>query len=132
MDRLPESKSVLGKVAHGGFVSDGDEYCHECVEANRKGEVMRPLWINALTHETDRLLAQQPGKIFHLMSREFESTLIRCALLVTGGCRINAANLLGIGRNTITRKIHKFGLDNTNATSSHGVSKSQPRSRQNE
>lgn len=119
-------------MAHDGLVPDGDEYCHECVEANRKGEVMRPPWIKALTRETDCLLAQQPGKIFHLMSREFESILIRCALSATGGCRINAANLLGIGRNTITRKMHKFGLDNIDGTSSHGVSKSQPHSRQNE
>ena len=51
------------------------------------------------------------------MNREFESALIRCALAVTGGCRVDAARLLGIGRNTITRKIHAFGLDSLYASS---------------
>ncbi len=51
------------------------------------------------------------------MSREFELTLIRCALAATDGSRLDAARLLGIGRNTITRKIHAFGLEDINATS---------------
>jgi two-component system, NtrC family, nitrogen regulation response regulator GlnG len=33
------------------------------------------------------------------------------ALARTGGRRIEAANLLGMGRNTITRKIAELGLD---------------------
>jgi two-component system nitrogen regulation response regulator GlnG len=75
-------------------------------------------WINALTHQTNCLLTQQPGKVFHTMNREFESTLILCALAATGGCRIDAARLLGVGRNTITRKIHAFGLDSSGASPS--------------
>ncbi|MBE0615534.1 MAG: hypothetical protein IH604_17850 [Burkholderiales bacterium] len=88
---------------------------------------MRKLWINALTHQTNCLLAQQPGKVFHALSREFESTLIRCALAATGGCRMDAGRLLGIGRNTITRKIHVFGLDGIDA-SSYQLLKSQSHS----
>ena len=61
------------------------------------------------------------------MNREFESALIRCALAATGGCRVDAARLLGIGRNTITRKIHAFGLDSIYA-SSRQSHKSQSRS----
>ena len=83
-------------------------------------------WINALTRHTNCLLTQQPGQVFHAMSREFESTLIRCALAATGGSRMDAARLLGIGRNTITRKIHAFGLDDINAQSGQML-KSQPR-----
>lgn len=82
---------------------------------------MHTPWINALTRQTNCMLAQQPGKVFHAMSREFESTLIRCALVATGGCLMDAARLLGIGRNTITRKIHAFGLDTGDATSSQIV-----------
>ncbi|WP_232096467.1 helix-turn-helix domain-containing protein [Denitratisoma oestradiolicum] len=61
------------------------------------------------------------------MSREFESTLIRCALASTGGCRQDAARLLGIGRNTITRKIHALSLDSIDALP-HPMLKSQSRS----
>jgi two-component system nitrogen regulation response regulator GlnG len=37
--------------------------------------------------------------------------LIQAALTHTRGRRIDAANQLGIGRNTITRKIQELGLD---------------------
>ncbi|UCE31728.1 MAG: nitrogen regulation protein NR(I), partial [Burkholderiales bacterium] len=43
--------------------------------------------------------------------REFEATVIRTALRHTRGRRIEAAQRLGIGRNTITRKIQDLGLD---------------------
>jgi two-component system, NtrC family, nitrogen regulation response regulator GlnG len=33
------------------------------------------------------------------------------ALRHTGGRRIEAAHLLGWGRNTLTRKIHELGMD---------------------
>jgi two-component system nitrogen regulation response regulator GlnG len=49
------------------------------------------------------------------LSREFEKALIVKALAHTGGRRIEAANLLGLGRNTLTRKIHELGLDSNDA-----------------
>src|SRR5574340_196365 len=66
------------------------------------------------------LLAQQVGLALqrgedHIMGRfaaEFERTLILQALHHTGGRRIEAAALLGIGRNTLTRKIQESGLEN--------------------
>ncbi|MBX3644414.1 MAG: nitrogen regulation protein NR(I), partial [Rubrivivax sp.] len=45
------------------------------------------------------------------LSRKFEGLLIHTALEVTRGRRIEAAQKLGIGRNTITRKIQELGLD---------------------
>ncbi len=44
------------------------------------------------------------------LSRQFERSLISRALARTGGRRIEAANLLGMGRNTITRKIQELGI----------------------
>lgn len=38
-------------------------------------------------------------------------TLIRVALDHTGGRKIEAANLLGWGRNTLTRKIQELGME---------------------
>lgn len=72
---------------------------------------MRLPWQNALISQTNYLLKQQPGQVFHAMNRDVEATLIRCALTAAGGCRQDAARLLGIGRNTITRKIQEFDLD---------------------
>lgn len=44
-------------------------------------------------------------------TREFEAVLIRTALRHTRGRRIDAALRLGIGRNTITRKIQDLRLE---------------------
>jgi len=40
-----------------------------------------------------------------------DGSLIRTALAATHGRRMEAAQRLGIGRNTITRKIQELGLD---------------------
>ncbi|MBK7684845.1 MAG: nitrogen regulation protein NR(I) [Rhodocyclaceae bacterium] len=68
-------------------------------------------WQDALAAEADRLIATKPGEVYKLANRDFETTLIRQALKATGGRRIEAANLLGIGRNTLTRKIQELGID---------------------
>jgi len=70
-------------------------------------------WLNSLEAEVDRLIAMAPGEVFGRLSRDFERALIRRALAATGGRRIEAAQMLGIGRNTITRKIQDLGLDDT-------------------
>ena len=67
------------------------------------------------TQTLDRVALQmlesgQPGVWDHL-TRCFESRLILAALASTRGRRIEAAQKLGIGRNTITRKIQELGLD---------------------
>ena len=72
-------------------------------------------WSVALAAEADRLIAAAPGAVFDQLTRQFEATLIRRALNATGGRRIDAAQLLGIGRNTITRKIQELGLDDAKA-----------------
>ena len=46
-----------------------------------------------------------------MLAQVFERILITRALAHTGGRRIEAAQALGIGRNTITRKIQELGLD---------------------
>lgn len=68
-------------------------------------------WLGALAQEVDRLLAQKQPEIFDRLCRDFERTLIRRALASTGGRRIESAQLLGIGRNTITRKIQELAIE---------------------
>lgn len=68
-------------------------------------------WQAALAAEVDRMLEGRPGEVHETLSRLFEGTLINRALAHTGGRRIEAAQALGIGRNTITRKIQELGLD---------------------
>ena len=68
-------------------------------------------WIEDLGAETERLIAAAPGTVFAQLTQTFERTLIRHALSATAGRRIEAAQLLGIGRNTISRKIHELGME---------------------
>jgi len=68
-------------------------------------------WHTALAREVERMLARGELSIMENLATRFEKTLISRALAYTGGRRIEAANLLGIGRNTITRKIAELGLE---------------------
>ena len=68
-------------------------------------------WLAALEHEVERRLARGEAGILEGLGRQFERALIIKALARTGGRRIEAANLLGIGRNTITRKIQELGIE---------------------
>ena len=70
-------------------------------------------WLAALSREADRRLASGEKNIMDSLSKSFEKTLIAKALAHTGGRRIEAAGLLGIGRNTITRKIGELGIADT-------------------
>jgi two-component system, NtrC family, nitrogen regulation response regulator GlnG len=71
-------------------------------------------WIAALEQEAERRLARGDTGILDALGRQFERALITKALARTGGRRIDAANLLGMGRNTITRKIQELGIENHN------------------
>lgn len=68
-------------------------------------------WEQALEVEAQKLLAGGQSEVWDALTRRFESRLIRTALTATHGRRMEAAQRLGIGRNTITRKIQELGLD---------------------
>jgi two-component system, NtrC family, nitrogen regulation response regulator GlnG len=68
-------------------------------------------WELALEREAQRLLTSGQADVWDVLTRRFESHLIRVALASTRGRRIEAAQRLGIGRNTITRKIQELGLE---------------------
>ena len=68
-------------------------------------------WESGLAHVVDLMLASGEGQVHDKLTDVFERILINRALAHTGGRRIEAASALGIGRNTITRKIQDLGLD---------------------
>jgi two-component system nitrogen regulation response regulator GlnG len=68
-------------------------------------------WVAEMAREARRLLMAGEPDVWEALSRRFEASLILTALDVTRGRRIEAAQKLGIGRNTITRKIQELGLD---------------------
>ena len=70
-----------------------------------------PSWLGGLEREARELLLAGEPQVWDALTRKFEAQLIHTALEVTRGRRIEAAQKLGIGRNTITRKIQELGLD---------------------
>ncbi len=69
-----------------------------------------PDWLAQLEGEARDLLLAGAPEVWDTLTRKFESQLIQTALEVTKGRRIEAAQKLGIGRNTITRKIQELGI----------------------
>ncbi|HZZ93531.1 MAG TPA: nitrogen regulation protein NR(I) [Usitatibacter sp.] len=68
-------------------------------------------WKRALEREVTGRLARGESGIADRLTRDFETVLIAKALQHTGGRRIEAAGLLGIGRNTLTRKVQELKIE---------------------
>jgi len=68
-------------------------------------------WEPSLEQEALALLNAGRTDVWDVLTRRFETSLIQAALATTRGRRIEAAQKLGIGRNTITRKIQELGID---------------------
>ena len=68
-------------------------------------------WISALEREVTNALIRGESGLTSVLGAQFERALITRALAHTGGRRNEAAHLLGLGRNTLTRKIQELGLD---------------------
>lgn len=75
--------------------------------AYRSGES----WISLLEAEATAMLAEGQSEVIDKLGRSFESVVIKAALRHTHGRKNDAAIRLGIGRNTITRKIQELGID---------------------
>jgi two-component system nitrogen regulation response regulator GlnG len=65
-------------------------------------------WSESLRQWARRELAGSGSDLFGRAQEELERVLIECALEQTGGQRQKAAELLGLGRNTLTRKLQKL------------------------
>ena len=81
-------------------------------EAGMDAAVISGDWSAILAQQVGLALQRGEDNIMGKLAAQFERTLILQALHHTGGRRIEAAALLGIGRNTLTRKIQELGLEN--------------------
>ncbi|MFM0567010.1 nitrogen regulation protein NR(I) [Paraburkholderia caledonica] len=68
-------------------------------------------WEGGLRTEVARLLRENSADVMDELARRFEAAVIREALDFTRGRKVEAAERLGIGRNTITRKIQELNLE---------------------
>jgi two-component system nitrogen regulation response regulator GlnG len=68
-------------------------------------------WAGLLEREVELRLRGGERDLMESITRRFEATVIGTALRLTHGRRIEAATRLGLGRNTITRKIQELRLE---------------------
>ncbi|MFN3398128.1 MAG: nitrogen regulation protein NR(I) [Sulfurimicrobium sp.] len=68
-------------------------------------------WITALERVADDAFNRGEKGIIENLAHQFERALISQALKHTAGRKIEAALLLGLGRNTLTRKIQELGME---------------------
>jgi len=86
------------------------EFSEQEAEAGAPGN-----WTQSLQSWADQQLSSGNKGILNEAIPLFERTLIDIALKHTGGRRRDAANLLGWGRNTLTRKIKELGTSYSKA-----------------
>ena len=68
-------------------------------------------WLTLLRRQVQLALQDNMPELMDNLTREFEKAMITEALRFTHGRKVDAAQRLGIGRNTITRKIQDFGFE---------------------
>ncbi|WP_019939226.1 nitrogen regulation protein NR(I) [Bordetella sp. FB-8] len=68
-------------------------------------------WEDALMRDARRRLDRGEPAVMTTLTRQFEKILLQSALDASRGRRVEAASRLGIGRNTITRKLRELGIE---------------------
>jgi two-component system nitrogen regulation response regulator GlnG len=105
----PAAAAATTAAAPG--MADAAGAAPQAAPAPEAAPVVAPGWLTDLEREARRRLEAGETEVWDTLTRQFESGLIRTALELTRGRRIEAAQRLGIGRNTITRKIQELGLE---------------------
>jgi two-component system nitrogen regulation response regulator GlnG len=114
----PEPRTAAPASAAAAPEAHAPQPAAPSVFAQLAGEVRyvpQAEWEHALVGEVRALLASGRTDVWDVLAQRFESCLIASTLDATHGRRMEAAQRLGIGRNTITRKIQELGLDGKNS-----------------
>jgi len=74
-------------------------------------------WQQLLALDANVRLSRSEPEVWTALTRQFERALLQSSLEVCRGRRVEAAARLGMGRNTITRKLRELGMDPVGADS---------------
>ena len=74
-------------------------------------------WQQLLALDANVRLSRSEHEVWTALTRQFERALLQSSLEVCRGRRVEAAARLGMGRNTITRKLRELGMDPVGADS---------------
>ncbi len=127
---LPEVENYMSTLGWPGNVRQLENACHWLAvmtsgqtihlsdlphelqpDARKQTGSLTQDWQEGLLNWTQQQLASGSKAIAEHVIPEVEKILIKAALNKTGGRRNDASNLLGWGRNTLTRKIKEHGIE---------------------
>jgi two-component system nitrogen regulation response regulator GlnG len=98
---------LLGEASEQPVVLQGESSPSNSAAA-RGGAVD---WESGLGRLAVKMLQDGETGVYDVLCSKFEKAVLQAALEVTRGRRVEAAQRLGIGRNTITRKLQELGID---------------------
>ena len=106
----PDAMSILEKYSWPGNVRELRNFCENLVVLKRGLEVTPyDLDIRFSSNDTKEInSSKMPMEVPHLSVQENEKRLLRNALVQSGGNRTRAAELMGISRRTLHRKLEKW------------------------
>lgn len=81
-----------------------------CVDFSRKREPLRECVRDALEHYFRQLDGFQPGELYTMVLGEVEAPLLETVLRHTEGNQSRAAELLGLNRGTLRKKLKQYNL----------------------
>ena len=110
MTQLPEAHLELKEQAVNSVLISEDTVPSVNTSNTHLNKESQYSWLTLLDEQARLLLQKQTLDVMPKLSAEFERVLIQAALSITKGKRIEAAHRLGIGRNTITRKIEELKI----------------------
>lgn len=103
--------TVIGEPSLGGEPYGAPPSVDTLFSNTSVGASIAAGWERALAGEAKAMLEAGQPDVMDALTRRFEKAILEAALGVTRGRRVEAATRLGIGRNTITRKLQELGFD---------------------
>ncbi len=124
----PNALSYLSTLAWGGNVRQLENVCHwltvmapgqnidvSDLPPELKNDIAKPSkggsWQETMAIDVADAFNRGDENILDAFTQEFERLMIKQALKHTNGKRIEAATQLGMGRNTLTRKVQELGIE---------------------
>jgi two-component system, NtrC family, nitrogen regulation response regulator GlnG len=124
----PDALKYLSTVNWSGNVRQLENVCHWLtvmapgqnidvadlpteLKENTTKTIANNSWQDALAQAVTDALNRGEQGILEGITKDFERVMIKKALQHTDGRRIEAATQLGMGRNTLTRKIQELGIE---------------------